>query len=208
MAARYETVIGPLMRGSRQTGLRLFSPRPGMRVLDVGCGAGAQLASYAAAGCIVTGLDTSPAMLAEARGRLGPRAGLVQGDAAALPFPDGSVDLVMAATVLHQLPEEVTPAALSEMTRVVDDDGRVLVLDYHPAMRVGLRAKVTGALGTAIETLAGSEHRRCYLAFLGSGGLPALAHRCGLEIEHQEMGAAGTFGVYLLRTVGEPSRPE
>jgi len=208
MAARYETVIGPLMRGSRETGLRLFPPRPGMRVLDVGCGAGAQLSSYAAADCVVTGLDTSPAMLAEARGRLGPRAGLVRGDAAALPFPDGSFDLVMAATVLHQLPEEVVPAALGEMARVVDDAGRVLVLDYHPAMRIGLRSKVMGALGTAIETLAGTEHRRCYRAFLESGGLPALAHRGGLEIEHQDIGAAGTFGVYLLRTVGEPSRSE
>ena len=206
IARAYEPLIGRLMRGPRAAGLALCPPRAGMEVLDVGCGAGAQLGAYLAAGCGVTGLDPAPAMLGEARRRLGPAARLVQGEAAALPFPDASFDLVITATVLHQLPPETVRGALAEAARVARD--RVLVLDYHPAPRSGWRPRLSAVLGTAIETLAGPRHRRRYRAFLASGGVPVQAGACGLEIERLELAASGSFGIYLLRKVGERLRPE
>src|ERR1035438_9719988 len=45
----------------------LLEPRSGQRILDVGCGPGQLTAQIAAAGAEVTGIDSSPAMLAEAR---------------------------------------------------------------------------------------------------------------------------------------------
>jgi ubiquinone/menaquinone biosynthesis C-methylase UbiE len=208
IARWYEPVFGRLMRGPRETGLALHPPQAGMEVLDVGCGAGAQLGPYLAAGCRITGLDPSQEMLGEARRRLGAEAALVPGDAADLPFEDGSFDLVMAATVLHQLdPESVLPA-LQEMARVVRTGGRVLVLDHHPGAVEGWRARLSWTLEHLIETVAGRRHRRCFKDFLARGGIPALAGPGGLEIEREEIGAAGTFGIYLLCRVGERRRPE
>ena len=45
----------------------LLEPRPGERILDVGCGPGQLTAQIAAAGAEVTGIDSSAAMVAEAR---------------------------------------------------------------------------------------------------------------------------------------------
>src|ERR1035437_1436652 len=45
----------------------LLAPRSGERILDVGCGPGQLTAQIAAAGAAVTRIDSSPAMIAEAR---------------------------------------------------------------------------------------------------------------------------------------------
>jgi SAM-dependent methyltransferase len=61
---------------------RALAPDRERALLDVGCGTGIVAAHFQQAGYAVTGLDTSPAMLARARARLGEAAVLVPGDAA------------------------------------------------------------------------------------------------------------------------------
>src|SRR5665811_1048898 len=61
---------------------------PGSRILDVGCGTGAQLAGYLGDGRELFGVDLSPSMLDQARRRLA-EAHLHLGSAADLPFDDG-----------------------------------------------------------------------------------------------------------------------
>lgn len=66
----------------------------GLRVLELGCGAGQWSRSLAAEGAAVVGLDLSEAQLAAAAGAMGAHYPLVQGAAELLPFADGSFDLV------------------------------------------------------------------------------------------------------------------
>ncbi len=47
--------------------MKVYPPKEGMLVLDVGCGTGTNLSLYHEAGCSVFGIDSSPAMLAEAK---------------------------------------------------------------------------------------------------------------------------------------------
>lgn len=84
--------------------------RPGDRVADLGCGAGAALIPAAVAagpGGQVTGIDASQAMLARAgraaRAR-GLRVTLMAGDVQDPPLPPGSVDVITASSVLQFLP--------------------------------------------------------------------------------------------------------
>jgi SAM-dependent methyltransferase len=118
--------------------------RPGLSLLDVGCGPGtitADLAELVAPGRVV-GLDREEAPLGQARAEA-ERRGLtttsyVVGDVYALDFPDGTFDVVHAHQVLQHLTDPA--AALREMARVTRPGGLVAVRDadyaamtWHPA---------------------------------------------------------------------------
>jgi 2-polyprenyl-3-methyl-5-hydroxy-6-metoxy-1,4-benzoquinol methylase len=110
--------------------------RPGLDVLDVGCGPGTitvDLAARVAPGRVV-GLDVSPAPLDEAR-ELASSSGVTVtfavGDVYALDAADDSFDVVHAHQVLQHLTDPV--AALREMARVCRPGGVVAVRDVDYA---------------------------------------------------------------------------
>ena len=89
------------------------------------------LAALAEAGWSVVGVDASADQLRVARRRAGPVvAGLVQADAARLPFPSGSCPLVVSAFT-HTDVEDFTSLA-REAGRVVEADGRFIYVGLHP----------------------------------------------------------------------------
>ena len=105
--------------------------RPGMRLLDVGCGPGsitAGLVKYVAPGEVV-GIDAEPSVLATARELTGdtPNLRYEEGSVYALPYEDASFDVAYA----HQLMQHLTDpaAALREMRRVVRPGGFVAARD-------------------------------------------------------------------------------
>lgn len=87
--------------------LDLLAPKPGERILDLGCGDGTLTARIAAAGASVVGLDRSAAQAAAAR-QMGLDA--VVADAAGLPFVD-SFDAVFSNAVLHWVRPPEAPIA-------------------------------------------------------------------------------------------------
>ncbi|MEV6162924.1 methyltransferase domain-containing protein [Streptomyces sp. NPDC052052] len=107
--------------------------RPGMSVLDVGCGPGtitADLAALVAPGR-VTGIDTSREILDQAADVVTER-GLdnvefTTGDVNSLDFPDDSFDVVHAHQVLQHVGDPVQ--ALREMRRVCRPGGIVAARD-------------------------------------------------------------------------------
>jgi demethylmenaquinone methyltransferase/2-methoxy-6-polyprenyl-1,4-benzoquinol methylase len=198
-AGAYDLLLEPLVRGFRRAGMRLAPTRPGLRVLDVGCGTGNHLHLYAAGGARVSGVDRSTAMLEKAAGRLGERGTVIEADAAALPFASGTFDLVIAATLLHELDPAARICALREMRRVAAPEGSLLVVDHHPEPPTGARGRLIRGFATSIERIAGGDHYRNYRQFVSSGGLPALAAMLDLGIARESIEASGTMGVYLLR---------
>jgi SAM-dependent methyltransferase len=98
---------------------------PGMRLLDIGCGAGmaAQLAS--ARGARVSGLDAAPASIEIARGRA-PEGDFHTGDMERLPFADAAFDAVTSFNAIQFAADPV--AALRQARRVSAPGGRVAVV--------------------------------------------------------------------------------
>lgn len=112
--------------------------RPGMSLLDVGCGPGTitcDLARRLSPGRVV-GIDSSPSVIAEATvvGAGIPSLTFEVGDLFALGFEDATFDAVHAHQVLQHVGNPV--AALTEMRRVCRRGGIVAVRDSdYPAMR-------------------------------------------------------------------------
>jgi ubiquinone/menaquinone biosynthesis C-methylase UbiE len=105
----------------------------GMRVIEVSCGTGTNLPLLRNAvgeDGVVVGLDISTRMLRRGDRKLRRRtdeASLVLGDAAKLPFADGSFDAVFHHGGLAELPNK--RAAIAEMARVVKSGGKVVICD-------------------------------------------------------------------------------
>jgi len=112
----------------------------GTRVLEVGVGTGKNLAVHPFES-IVTGIDLSPKMLARAQRRarrLGSQTRLELADVQALPFADGSFDVVVATFVFCSVPDPAR--GLQEVRRVLRPDGRLLLLEHVLSERRALRA--------------------------------------------------------------------
>jgi ubiquinone/menaquinone biosynthesis C-methylase UbiE len=106
--------------------------RPGLDLLDIGCGPGTLTVDLArrVSGGRVVGIDRSAEVLAEAISHASMREVNVEfspGDVYALDFPDSSFDVVHAHQVLQHLTDPVR--ALREMRRVVRSGGVVAVRD-------------------------------------------------------------------------------
>ncbi len=110
-------------------------PKPGDRILDIGCGTGtlAVLLKRAEPGAVVTGMDGDPDILNDAR-RKGVAAGVrvewEQGLADSLPRSDGALDVASSSLVLHHLTRERRGAALKEVNRVLRPGGRFHVAEF------------------------------------------------------------------------------
>ncbi len=100
--------------------------RPGDRVLDACCGTGDLAVADLNAGGRVTGLDFSERMLQRARTK-SLEVEWVQGDALALPFEDGSFDVVTVGFGVRNL--EDLGAGLRELRRVLGEGGRIGILE-------------------------------------------------------------------------------
>jgi SAM-dependent methyltransferase len=93
---------------------------PGLRVLDLGCRTGA-LTQHYAAGNTVVGVDVDRSALEAAAERLGIET--VWADAEeGLPFPDDSLDVVVAGELLEHLADPA--AAVGHVRRVLKPGGR------------------------------------------------------------------------------------
>jgi SAM-dependent methyltransferase len=110
--------------------------RPGMTVLDLGCGEGRHAFEAYRRGADVIAVDWGVSEVATTKRWLGAiaeageapataRYEVVRGDLRALPVPDGSVDRVIASEVLEHIHDDVP--AMAEIARVLKPGGRVAV---------------------------------------------------------------------------------
>jgi SAM-dependent methyltransferase len=120
----------------------------GARGLDLGCGQGWYLGELRDAGYRMHGLDFSAGQLKKAaesaRGRTAPgaalAAGLCQGDAQTLPFPDGSFDFAYSINAFHHLPSPAAQErAVREIVRVLRPGGIFILHEintHNPVFRL------------------------------------------------------------------------
>jgi SAM-dependent methyltransferase len=134
---------------------RCQAPLAGGRVLEVGCGSGYFLHRFVEyGGAQAAGIDLMPDRIAQAQARY-PTLELVTGDASALPWEDGSFDLVTQFTCLSSvLDPGLRQRIAAEMWRVLRPGGVILSYDMRttPAAFRMLRRLRPAADGSGTPT--------------------------------------------------------
>jgi trans-aconitate methyltransferase len=120
--------------------VELLAPRPGERVLDLGCGDGVLTEKLVGAGCRVTALDASPEQVAAARGR-GLNGSVGSGEA--LTF-SGAFEAVFSNAALHWMKD--ADAVIDGVWRALVPGGR-FVAECGGA---GCVARIEAALAAAL----------------------------------------------------------
>src|SRR5260221_6600399 len=105
---------------------------PSETILDIGCGTG-EFERLILSECPeqrMVGIDISEKMFRLVRKKCGayPTATFLRANAAALPVPDQSYDLVVSASAFHYFDQPM--ASLEEMRRVLIPGGSVVILDW------------------------------------------------------------------------------
>lgn len=125
-------------------------PPPPARVLEIGCGEGRVARDLADRAYAVTGLDIAPSLVAAAA-VADPRSEFVVGDASALPFADGTFDLLVSYNSLIDIDD--MRAAVAEAGRVLRDGGQFCACVPHPFSEAG---EFTGGAWDAPFVVEGS----------------------------------------------------
>ncbi len=190
----YDVAVTRIFDRPRRRAVELLNLQPGERLLIPGVGTGLDL-PHVPAGVSVVGTDISPAMLAKARPKArGRDVTLLEMDAQALNFPDGSFDAVLFNLILTVVPDGAM--AFDEGWQVLKPGGRAVIFDKFlpedstPTPGRRLLGRVVSALGT-------DPNRRLSEII---GGVS------GLTIERDEPGPLrGQYRILLLQpTPGQP----
>src|SRR5712692_5318016 len=126
------------------------------RALDLGCGPGRHTLALARIGYDTAATDVSPTALATCQAWLaseGLTATLREADMRALPFPDGSFDVVVAYNVIYHATRDGVAATLGEIDRVLAPGGHAFVtfIGTDDAKCAEYRAKALAGVGIEIE---------------------------------------------------------
>ncbi len=164
-------------------------------LLDVACGPGSlalDLAPYVAR---TIGFDITPAMLDQARKAQAERAVAniewIAGDAANLPFDDGSFSIVASSAAFHHM--EAPDRVLREMARVCRAGGRIVVIDVTPE-------EEKAASYDGIEHMRDPSHRHAHSV----EELAALGARLGLGRPLVETSLTGPIPFEAILATSHP----
>ena len=120
-----------------------FGAYRGRRVLDVGCGAGTDLARFVKEGAIGSGVDVAASAVALAKANFaqqGLEADIREADGEHLPFADGTFDFVFAHGVVQYTPND--KALVEECRRVLTPGGTAVFQVYNRISWLNALSKV------------------------------------------------------------------
>ena len=134
----------------------IVSPSPGIRLLDVGGGAGAATEQFASGCGVIVVLEPDARKVALGRIRRHSMR-FEQGRGEAMPFADATFDRVVAVVAFHHMEDQ--RRVLREMYRVLRPGGRVAFLELPPSKAPGWLGRWIGGHrhGAAMTFLRADE---------------------------------------------------
>lgn len=194
----YSNIIDPWLRSIRIYAVSFSGIKKRYKILDVCCGTGDQAFFFREKAGEVAGIDKNEEMIAEAQKRKRKdnikNVSFQIGNATSLPFPNNYFDLASISLGLHEMKRGDRNTTISEMKRVVKENGNLIFIDF----RVPLPKTLTSQALRLIEYMAGKENYSCFKDYLNQGGLPVLVAGNGLEEEKRDN--LGSHIISLIKT--------
>jgi phosphatidylethanolamine/phosphatidyl-N-methylethanolamine N-methyltransferase len=156
----------------RRRSIELLAPRPGERLVVIGCGTGADL-PLIPVGVEVLAVDLTPAMLRQAMAHARPGIEFRVMDGMALDLPDGSFDAAILHMVLEVIPDPAR--CLAEAARVLHVGGRLAVFDKF--LPEGERPGLLRRAGLALLDFVFTSTNRRMGEILARSGAPFVVER-------------------------------
>ena len=128
LAPLYDLLLARVQKRQQDTIFSNIKNLKGSKLLDLGGGTGKLAGTLLQEGADVFLMDASSTMLKRACKRLPPERAVL-GDAASIPFGDGTFDLVLIVDSLHHFPEQ--ERVLQEAKRVLKNEGSLYILDFN-----------------------------------------------------------------------------
>jgi len=175
-ALTYDRDPNPLIAVEEAITLELIGDVKGHRVLDLGCGTGRYCTLLTHRGAEVTGNDPSPVMMEKAGRKLSSSCQfkLIQGTLTESQLPAEYFDVIVSALTFGHIPQ--LQPLFKEMARILKQDGRIVVSDFHPYW------SVFGHGYTEFYDELGQEYRIASYPHLFEEYF-ALGKSCGLSLE-------------------------
>ena len=194
----YDYTFGALVHQRQIRAVKELRPKPGERILDLGCGTGMTL-EYYPDDVEVVGMDLSAGMLDGAKAKIKAKGiknvKLVRGDAMMPPFAEHSFDQVL---VTHTITVVSEPEKLLAWAgRMVKPGGRIVVLNHFQS---------TNRVMAFLERI--SNPMWIKIGWKSDLPLAPLLKDSSFKVEyHFKMGILDLWQILVLSTPSAPSQP-
>ena len=176
-AGQTATINEVMERRARAQFLAALDLKQSDRVLDAGCGTGANFDTVSPLVREMVGVDFSEEQIARAQRRIAseklPNVKAEVGEVTKLSFPTDSFDKVICASVLHFLSDAECEATLSEMVRVCRNDGIIVIHAKNRTSLYGIALTLLRTIARVIGRPTSTDYyrpRRWYGQVLGKYG--------------------------------------
>jgi demethylmenaquinone methyltransferase/2-methoxy-6-polyprenyl-1,4-benzoquinol methylase len=167
----YDLLFSRALCDIRETVCTCLTHHKANSVIDLCCGTGEQLRALATRDMLLTGVETSQAMLHQARKKSPESIHYLESDAGKTELPSGKYDGVILTLALHEKPAQQHRAIFNEACRLVHPDGLILIADYC-VPPVEIISQIMGSICIrSIERLAGINHYHNYKDWMANGAV-------------------------------------
>ena len=168
----YDFFFDRVLKVIRQKNLKIIDSHQGKRIVDLGCGTGAQCRLLADYGLNVTGVDLSEKMLQVANRKNNHKTRYILGDITTELFPNEQFDCALISLVLHPNSLSNIQKILTQAKRLTQNQGVIIITDYD--IGIHFKGKLANSFIRIIESCANSTHRKNYYEFMQQGGLESI----------------------------------
>jgi len=179
-ASYYDLFFDRVLRPIRRKNKEIITAHHCKKIIDLGCGTGAQCELLSANNLSLIGIDNSFEMLQVAIQKKIYNASFILGDAALDIVNENSFDCAIITLVLHPNDSATIKNIINQSLKLISNDGIIVITDYDN--ETINRGKIASKIIQIIESLTIDSHRSNYKTFMNNGALESILRYEGYEI--------------------------